>query len=55
MRKIIGHCMFCDELIDTDMEGVEYIKTKRRSTLIFHKKCFDFYNKEVKHERKQKC
>lgn len=35
-------CLGCNEVIreDEDLEGVEYVKTKRKTEIFFHRECY---------------
>lgn len=43
-KKIIhSFCPYCNQPVSSDQTGVEYVKTKRKSEILFHNECHKRY------------
>ena len=46
-KKITGICIYCKGYVEYPEDGVEYVKTKRKDTFLFHTMCFIRNRKKV--------
>lgn len=43
-KKIIhSFCPYCNQPVDSEQLGVEYVKTRRKSEILFHTDCYKRY------------